>query len=285
MVPTVESSGAQQPTRVDSLRTLRMNTNATPNYGEVHYGGQEPPMDNTNKEITADVEATQPLSPQLALLARQRRALQVKEREIQQREKALSENNSRGSSIELAKLKSDPIGVMLQNGITYDDLTQAILNGQGNSEVNALKAELDALRSGIDKKFEDQNTHAEKQVLSEMKREAEKLTYSSDEYELIKETKGVPHVMSLIERTYRKTGEVLDVSDAMRLVEDELFKDYQKIASLKKLQRFQSPGTPMQDQGQRRPQGMRTLTNRDTAQVPLSAKARALAAFRGELRR
>ena len=114
-----------------------------------------------------------------------------------------------------------------------------------------------------------------------MRREATSLVSQGEDFELIRGTQSVPDVMQLVERTYRETGEVLDIREACQLVEDELFKETQKLAKLKKVQ---SQFAPIQQQLQ--PQrGFRTLTNRDTATAPMSAKARALAAFRGELTR
>jgi hypothetical protein len=275
IVPSVSAQGVQQPSQVETYRALKMKTNATPLMNQ-----QQVPIVENNP-VEAPVADTQPLSPQLALLARQKRALQVKEREIANREKALSQNSG-SSGIEAARLKSDPLGVLLENGVTYEQLTEAIISGQGNSEINALKAEIDSLRKGIDQKFTDNATQAEKQVLAEMRREADQLV-RDDQYEFVRETRSVPTVMQLIERTYRESGEVLDVSEALRLVEEELFKDAQRIANLKKMQSQMGPVTP-QMQPQKRQTGMRTLTNRDTASVPLSAKARAMAAFYGTLK-
>lgn len=284
VVPTVNTSGIPTESKVDSIRTLQMKTNATPLTQEIP---QLPPV-NTDTPPEASVEATQPLSPQLALLAKQRRALQVKERELADREKAfLSRSTStEAEMIELARLKSEPLKVLLENGVTYDQLTEAILAGQGQtqnySEINSLKAKIEALEQGIDQKFVDKDKQAEQQVLAEMKREAEMLV-KSDEYELVRETHNVPTVIRLIERTYRETGEVLDVSEALKLVEDEIFKEAQKFSTYKKMQSQMSPvATPMQSQ--QRQTGMRTLTNRDTASVPLSKHQRAMAAFYGTLK-
>lgn len=283
IVSTVDVSGAPQPSRVDSMRTIRMTTNANPipNDFQMLQAGQQ--NDPSNLETAATIEATKPLSPQLALLAKQRRALQQERREIdRQRREILSQQKSGHSAIDVSRLKSDPMSVLLENGVTYDQLTQAIINGQGNSEVNALKAEIDSLRKGVDQKFLDQNTQAEQQVLTEMGRDIDRLTYSGDEYEFVRATRSKPKVLDLIKRTYRATGEVLDVPEALRLVETELYKDANRLTKLKKMQGFLSP--PPQ-QMQRQSTGMRTLTNRDTAQVPLSARARALAAFYGQLKK
>lgn len=270
VTPTVDV-GNPSPSHVDSVRRMRMNTNATPLTNQL-------PIADLNT-LPASVEATQPLSPQLALMAKQRRALQAKERELEAKRKAFESQSTGSAGIDVSRLKSEPLRVLLENGVTYDQLTEAILANQGGSELDSLKAEFKALQQGLDQKFLDRDAQAEKQVLAEMRREADQLA-KSDDYELVRETRRIPDVMKLIERTYKETGEVLDVSEALGLVEAELLKDAQKLATLKKLQ-AQMP--PLTQQPQQRPSGMRTLTNRDTASVPFSAKQRALAAFYGTL--
>lgn len=279
VAPTINPQGNPVPSKVDSVRSMRMNTNSTPLANQMQQS--IPPISDFNEPV---VEVTQPLSPQLALLARQKRALQVKEREIATREKALLSSSTGTSAIDVARLKSEPLSVLLENGVTYDQLTEAIMADQSNSKFTSLESKIQALEKGIEQKFADNATQAEKQVLAEMRREADQLV-KTDDYELVRETRNVPQVMTLIERTYRETGEVLDVSEALRLVEDELFKDAQRIAKLKKMQVQMQGQMAPQFQPQQRQQGMRTLTNRDTASVPLSAKARAMAAFYGTLKR
>ena len=271
VVPTVDA-GNPAPSHVDARR-IRMTTNATPLANQLPQAGVP--------DTTAPaVEATQPMSPQLALIAKQRRALQAKERELETKRKELESMASGRPGLDVARLKSEPLRVLLENGVTYDQLTEAILANQGNSEVDALKTELKALKQGLDQKFLDRDAQAEKQVLAEMQREAQQIVKTNDEYELIRETNRVPTVMKLIERTYKETGEVLDVPQALKLVEDELFKDAQKLAKLKKLQAQMSP---LAQPPQTRPTGMRTLTNKDTASVPMGRQQRALAAFYGTL--
>lgn len=275
-VGAVEGSG-------ESLRSIKMVTNATP--------GPAGPLEEVQKlTIQDDIEAkpvdevTQPISPQLAELARARRALQVKERAIVDREKALESRSQDVNLIDRARLKSDPLGVLLETGVTYDQLTEAILNGQGNAEMAALKAELHALKEGVDKKFVEKDTQAEQQVLAEMRREALRLSSQGEAFEMVRETRSIPDVMKLIERTYRETGEVLETTEALRLVEDELVSRYKKLANLKKVQSQLAPA-PAQLQLQPQRQGMRTLTNKDTASPVMTPKARALAAFYGTLKK
>ncbi len=271
------------PTMAQRIRAVRMNTNATPGREDPPDPAELPLSDNSASETD---EATKPLSPQFAALAKQRRALQVKERELADREKAIAERSgTQPGGIDLARLKSDPLGVLLESGVTYEQLTEAVLANQDgvNPKIQALEAKIAALESGVDKKLTDRDAHQEQQALAEMRREALTLIAEGEAYELVRETQSVPDVMKLIERTYRETGEVLDVREALRLVEDELLKDSLKVANYSKVQSQLAPRPAPPPPNQQRQ--MRTLTNRDTAQVPMSAKQRALAAFQGTLKR
>ncbi len=268
-----------------SVRSLRMTTNATPGLirgAELAADDDPGTISDTNTEVVE--EATQPLSPQLAALAKQRRALQVKERELADREKALEGRSPvQGDMIDRALLKSKPLSVLLDAGVTYDQLTEAILNDQSSNgpELQALKDQIAALEKGFDEKLSTRDQQAEEQVLAEMQREATRLASEGETFELVRETGSVPQVMELIKRTYKETGEVLDVSEAMQLVEDELIGESLKLAALKKVQgRLQPEPAPVVPQ--QRP-AMRTLTNRDTAAAPMSRKERALLAFAGQL--
>lgn len=286
------STGADAPqTMAQKVRALKMNTNATPGKIEEEIPPAELPISNppnSSDPTQAAVGDSQPLSPQLAALARAKRALQVKEREIADREKALLERSSnQAGAIDRARLKSDPLGVLQEAEVTYDQLTEAILaqqNGGYNPKVKELEEKLAALEAGFDKKLADRETQAEQQALAEMRREATQIMAQGDDFELVRETGGINHVMDLIERTYRKSGEVLDIREALKLVEAELVNDYSKLANLKKLQSQLAPQPVLQPPPQQQRQ-MRTLTNRDTAAAPLSKRARALAAFAGTLKK
>lgn len=276
---------ADQGSRVDSLRSLKMITNATPLQGsDIDRGSAAQNLSILdNNEAPATVEATnQPLSPQFAELARQRRSLQREKRELEDLRKGVEAKSQDVNSIPLTRLKSEPLNVLLEAGVTYDQLTEAILAGQGNPEVNSLKAKLAILEESIDKKFTEKDTQAEKQVLAEMRRKALNLVAEGEAFEMVRETRSIPDVMELIEKTYRQSGEVLDVREACQLVEEFLFNKTQKLANLKKMQARLAAANPSQPQRQT---GMRTLTNRDTASVPMSAKARAIAAYYGTLKK
>lgn len=278
---TVTQPAGSQPSAVQELRKITMKTNANPQVYEPSMQELDPVAEATQtNEPTDGDDANQPMSPQFAALARQRRALQVKERELADREKAVQNPTPEKDSIPLARLKSDPLSVLLESGVTYEQLTEAILSTQTNPDISNLKSQVKTLEESFDQKLLERDQRAEKQALAEMRREAEQLVVG-EEYEMVRGTGSIPDVMSLIERTYRENGDILDVREALQLIEDELFSEAQKMVGFKKVQSQFQPAQP----DMQRAVGMRTLTNKDTASVPMSPRARALAAFSGTLKR
>lgn len=283
-VGAIGSAAEPQTGMAQRLRSLKMNVNRTPGREAEAPPAEELTIPGTSDGEQAANEATQPLSPQAAALARARRALQVKERALLEREKALEgKKPSDGDYVSVADLIAKPLEVLLAKGVTYEQLTQAVLASQDGADIRNLEAKLKAMEEGFDKKLSDRDAQTETQVLDEMEREARRIADTDPEFEAIKARNGVKFVRDLIHRTYKESGDVLDVRDAMKMVEDELFAESLKLANLKKVQSKLAPQPapipPTQQQRQR------TLTNRDTASVPMSAKARALAAFNGTLKR
>ena len=110
----------------NSIRTLKMKTNASPErfLAEIKAATPEVATENaktvTDGQTNAVLEDTKPLSPQFAALARERRALQVKERELAAKEAALTQNP--GGSDVIARLKQQPLSVLQEAGVTYEQL-------------------------------------------------------------------------------------------------------------------------------------------------------------------
>jgi hypothetical protein len=268
-----------------NLRSMKMRTNYNPtDYEQLEQTNGANALANSPTSDQARVsEDTQPLSPQYAALARQRRALQVKERALAEREKALQTPSGQADSVAIARLKSEPLKVLLEAGVTYDDLTQAILNNPENSELYELRREFDSYKQEIQNQLNERESAAEKQALREITAEAKSLVNGSQDFELIRTMGHTPSVTKLIERTWRERGQLLSVYEACQAIENELFKDAQRVAGLDKVRSQLIPAQrPPQMQRQA---GMRTLTNRDTATVPLTARQRAIAAFNGTLKR
>jgi hypothetical protein len=268
-----------------NTRSIRMRTQMSPDRQEAIQEAVEETQSSTPESVEQGaVEATQPLSPQFAALAKQKRALQLERAQL---DKDKAELSARGttddSSALIAKLKSSPLSVLQEHGVTYDQLTEQLLSGGGTDpRILELEAKLQALESGMEKKLVDRDAATETAALNEMRKEADRLAKDGDSFELVRETNSVPQAIELIRRTYKETGEILDVQDALQAVEDELIEESLKLARLNKVQgRLAPQELPLQQQPQRQ---MRTLTARDSSQAPMSARARALAAFNGTLR-
>jgi hypothetical protein len=276
-----------------NIRSIKMNTNATPGRYVDDANSQEQTVNTTSNDTSAQnsisetvqngkVVVNKPLSDQAIALAKHRRSLQVKESELVAREKALAEGNT--NSISLEALKSNPLKVMRDAGVTYDQLTESILaDSNGTQEIQELRNEIKSLKEGIDKNLSDRDQAAEQQVLKEIQREIDSLVASGTDFELIKVNGSQKEVTKLIQRTWKEQGIVLDTREAAKMVEDMLEEDAIKFAGLDKIRSKLTP----QQQGQMQTQqsGMRSLSNRDAARPILGRKERAMAAALGQLKR
>ena len=279
---------AEQPK--PNVRSLKMKTNFSTDRMMPEAEAAEP-VDNpieaaeSSKEDVAEpgaVEATQPLSPQFAALAKQKRALQLERAEFEKL-KAQPQVNTEDFA---AKLKADPLGVLQEHGVTYDQLTEAILSDkqQLNPEIQALKQELKALKEGVDTKFQSNEQRQEESALTEMLYEAEALAKEGEDFEMIRTEDAYDQVLRLIHTTYKETGRVLDVREAMNKIETTLFAKAEKLASINKVRNKIAQPSPVPAALPPR-QGMRTLTARDNAAPLMDRRARAIAAAMGTLKR
>jgi hypothetical protein len=288
-----------------NIKTIQMKTQVSTNRDQVlpevnsTEAVEQVANSNTNEPVEV-AEATKPLSPQFAALAKAKRALQVKERELAQREAALKTQNPAGNEDLIAKLKTNPLGVLLDNGITYDQLTESLLAQQsGNTpELIALKAEIKALKEAMENQFSSRDKAAEDQVLADLTREAKAITAQGDQFEAIREAKAQSEVVKLIHRVWEKgwpeqgyeKGDVMDIEKAAQFVEDQLVEEAIPFAKLNKVQKRLTPQEVVQAQAQQpvaKPgtKVMRTLTNRDTAMPVMDRRARAIAAMNGTLKK
>lgn len=291
------TTAPEAPARAEQIRTIRMNTNATvlraapPPAAAAPAAAATPAapglgIPDPNDPAARQPEATEPLSPQAAALARQRRALQVKERELRAREEALKTRPAaQAGGIDLARLKAEPLSVLQEAGVTYDQLAQQVLaaqQGVSPEQFRAVQAELQAIKDSVKQELAQRDQQSRQEAVKAMTAEAQAAVQVGDEFELVRETQSVPDAIRLIERIYDQTGEVKDVRWALAEIENELVKDILKVAGLKKVQGQLQPQAPAPAQAPQSRPAMRTLANRDTATAPMTPKQRALAAFWGQ---
>ncbi len=280
----------------NNTKRLKMRTQVSPDrqIEEAAPIEQAQPVQSaTNDAIeqTPVDEETKPLSPQFAALAKQRRALQ-QERATLDREKAelAAKGQTTGSTLDLDRLKADPLSVLDEAGVLddkfYNSLTERLVSGQSNpamGQIAALKAEIEALKSGVDTKFTERDNHAEQQVLAEVTRESAQLVSEGDEFKYTRAMRKSAEAARLIHENWKKTGDVWDTPYALSLIEAECKKEYDTLSQALTPQQEQQ--LAQQQQQVRQPQGMRTLTNRDTARPIISRRDRMIAAFEGRLKK
>lgn len=269
---------------------------------------QKDTTDSPQTTVTETKKAENPLSPHYALLARKEKALRVKAQELKAREDSFrakeeavksKEAEYQSKYIPKDRFTNDTLAALSEVGITYDQLTSLILNqpkpedAAQNAAFHKLEAEIKALRDAQEaskKSYEDSQTNAYNQAVTQIRNETKQLVNSDPSFEVIKATNSVNDVVELIERTFKDDGVLLSVEEAAKEVEEYLMEEAYKLANLKKVQSKFKPATPTQTQAPKQqettkqPQPMKTLTNSASATRPLTARERAIAAFKGQLK-
>jgi hypothetical protein len=278
--------------------------------GAVTSQVQEPATENHTSESSQAPAVTkapeEPLSSQYAQLARREKAIRAKALEIKAQEAAFKAREEAVKALEAqyktdyiakSRLTEDPLSVLNEAGVNYDDLTNRILN-QPRIEDAALAGELKALRDEIKalkgeqeqtkRSYEENQTNAYKQAVETIRRDVATLVKTNPDFEVVHATGSVGDVVDLIERTFKEglsdeypAGTVLDIEVAAKMVEDHLVEEALKIAKTKKITQKLQPAPAAATPKQSPP--AKTLTNAMSANRPLTAKERALLAFEGKL--
>ena len=270
------------------------------------------------EETRAQEPETQPeapkedtaLSKQFAQLARQERALRAKaqaqeqawkakEQAIQAREAELSaKDNKYQDYISRDQLKNDPLAVLTQAGISYDDVVQQVLNQapkdpRVEATISRLEAKIQALEAQNEqatKTYQENQTQQYQAAVKQIKVDATNLVKSDPNFEIIRTTGSVNDVVELITQTYEKDGILLSVEEAAQEVENYLMEEATKLTKIEKIKKklgqvapVQSPSTKQPQSSKSQPQ-LKTLTNATSGSRQLSARERALLAFKGELK-
>lgn len=299
---SVEEMGAiQAPAQIDNM---------TPTEGQ-----DTAPQEATPEEAPAQPEKPQvdpALSRQFAQLARQEKALRAqaqamkaKEADLAAREAALTAKPAAqapdmSNYIDKSRFKNDPLSVLEETGLSYDELTQQLINRQPTdprvmNTIQRLEAKIASLEEqgrNAEKSQVESQQQAYQAAVKQIKMDATNLVKNDPSFETIKVTGSVGDVVELITETYNKDGILLTVEEAAQQVEDYLVEEATKLAKITKIQKrlqansnapatapakqTQPPKTPAQ------PQTMKTLTNNTSSTRKLTAKERAILAFKGE---
>jgi hypothetical protein len=278
-------------------------------------GQNTTPETSEQQEAVTPVEqpkASEPSQPsQLAILARKERALRAK---VQQQEQAFKakeaellqkqaefDNKVREYEqgyISKAQLKQDTLRILADEGVSYDELTQQLINQQpSNPRVEAQIGRLEQTITQLQKKLEaqekagqEQQTQSYQAALRQIETDVRSLVKSDPEFEMVKATRSEKDVVELIEKTFQEENRVMDVVEATALVEDYLVEEATKLTRIDKIKKRLNLSVEKSTQGQKQQpnqkqqQPMKTLTNAVSSTKKLSSRDRAIAAMEGRLR-
>ena len=252
-------------------------------------------------------------SRQWAQLARQERALRAKAQQQDQalkaREAALAareaELNAKAAppvpqqrQWTREEAKADPVGFAADHGLSYEEFTQAIINQQpSNPKYDAHIAKLEAkirqleeITEKSQQTYQEQQKSAYQAAVKQIEMDAKALVKSDPEaYEAITKTGTIRQVVKLIEDTYNKDGVLMTVEEAAQEVENYLVEEnYNMATKIEKIKRrMQQNAQPAKSEAKTQSQQqtqMKTLTNAASSTRRLSARERAMLAFKNELK-
>lgn len=260
--------------------------------------------DTNNNSIPPVNDAAQPAvapaaDPKLEAFARKERQLNQQRKALEAEKQALKAKATEYETgyIPKSRLTEDPFGVLTEAGLSYEQLTERLLN-QPNMADPAIKAMMGKLKAIEDRQafFDKQAQEREAKQYDDAKKaisnEVKLAVAAGDEYETIREAKCEEQVLNYIIDTYEKDGVLIDVAEACKHIENYLVEEGYKFAQLNKIQarlkpKTEEPVSPPAKTQQIQP--LKTLTNAVAASKPTRSTdteriARAMAAFKGELK-
>ncbi len=254
------------------------------------------------------------LKRQFEQLARQERILRSKAqqqaKDIQAREAALNAREAaiaakdaeyRDNYISKARFKQDRLGALAETGVTYDEITQDLLNQvptdpRINATISRLEAkiqELEGKTQAQETTWKQQQEDSYKSAVRQIETDAKSLVKSDPEaFEAVSKTPGaVREAVRLIEEVWKRDGVLLSTEEALQEVENELVdRTYKSASTINKVNKRLAESSTKTQQAQKTAQPqqtqspMKTLTNSAASTRQLSAKERAMLAFKGELK-
>lgn len=294
---SAEELSAIQPKLVDVVETIDKNTE-TEGTEETKTPETDPAVSEQFAKLAKNERNWR------AKVAQQESAFKAREAELATREAALTTKDQQYKTgyVSLEDIKSNSLAVLAKAGVSYDQLAEQILtqqpaNPQMDAMVAELKAEIAELRKGnetVQSKWAEQQEASYKAAVRQIGTNVNSLVASEPEkYEAIAKTNSQAQVTKLIEDTYAKDGVLLSEEEAANEVEEWLVEQsYKTVSQIDKIKKrlamasAQTPATTTQktDASKQQPQQMKTLTNATSGARKLSARERALLAFKGELK-
>tara|TARA_R100000655_G_scaffold48509_1_gene85943 strand:+ start:2256 stop:3140 length:885 start_codon:yes stop_codon:yes gene_type:complete len=245
-------------------------------------------MEEVAEEAAENAEAAEePAEPERPDFSRQFAALARKERAIRQKEQEIAnfakqKEQFEGNSTRLADLqrlaKENPAKLLGELGISYDDLTQQVINEGNPTEEQKLRLENERLNSRlekIEKIYDEQRQQAEQAKVNaahtQLVDNIKNFVDDGSTFEMVKHHDAYGLVAQVMQEHYNSTKEVLEYGDAAKLVEDHFMAEAERYLGSKKLQeRFRELDKPREESetpeaAEQAVKRVKTLSNGDVA--------------------
>lgn len=275
-----------------SNKIIKMKTNANPEQLDaaqetVPEAQTEPEkaISDTGVQTKPVPEAIQQVSPEVAAIAKEKRAAQVMRMQYAEKEKALEEKLAKAEALESRIQGGEGLSVLLERGVTFDQLKEQIL-AQNQFNPKQLKSDVEKM---VEERLAKKDAEQAEAVLESMTKNVNQMVFGSDAYPFIKAGRAHGQVMDLVNRAWYGDpkapdlfpgGYVFTEDEACQAIEDQLKEEAKAYAKLLKPE----PTTPAVEPQPKTTQkiDIKTLTNKDSARPRSGRRQRALAAFLGQ---
>lgn len=256
-------------------------------------GLANPPSIVETPEPKTTEAPSQSLSPQSEALARR----EIQLRKAQQKLKAdqVAWEQEQAKYIPKDKLSSDTLKVLAEAGITADKLVELQINQATSQDpqqvllnrIADLESKLNGITDPENGTLAQRDKAAYEQVLKQIGSDAKLLVDSDPAFGTIRSEGKTNDVVELITSIFEAEGEILDVEEAAKLVEDKLVENlsqqYERLSKYDKIQaKLRKPAenleeaTLPQQSAQPHKSQVTTLTNTGSSQKPLTPYQRAV---------
>jgi hypothetical protein len=172
-------------------------------------------------------------SSKIAHLAKQEKALVAKRQEIS----AMQEQFKSYQGLqELAK--TNPLAILEHFGLDFNSLTDAVLAGNDpeTKRFNDIKAEIEALKQEKLTEAKQAEANKVKEAEDSYKWGIQKIAQdNADEFELVNHYNAIDSVYEVCKQYYEQTNQMLDLREALSLVEKDLEEQINPVINLKKV--------------------------------------------------
>lgn len=204
------------------------------------------------EEAVAEATEEQPAVEEKPDFSRQFGAIARRERDLRQRESRMKEMEARFSEVDghkneysgIQELASkNPYEAMKKLGIDYDALTQQVINEGEPTADQQLRLENETLRARLDKlegAYQEEHKQRE-QVQAQAARNklidnVKQFVDDGGDYEFVQSNDAYGLVAEVMQQHYIRTKEIMEYSEAAKMVEGHFESEAQRYLGSKKLQ-------------------------------------------------